>query len=88
MSTRYVLVRYLGGVLLALAAYRSGVFGTGRALLLVLWATIWTGVLKETDTFYGLTTALALCVAFVPLGVRVLLDRVPEPRERRRFLGW
>ncbi|WP_143847120.1 hypothetical protein [Nocardiopsis sp. JB363] len=61
-------LQYPGGLLLALAAYRAGVFGTGRALLLILWATIWAGALKETDTFYGLTTALALCVAFVPLG--------------------
>lgn len=81
-------LQYLGAPLLAAAAYRAGVFGTGRALLLVVWATVWSGVLKESDLSYAGLTALALCVALVPLGVRLLLGRGPEPREERRLLSW
>ncbi|GAA3760743.1 hypothetical protein [Salinactinospora qingdaonensis] len=81
-------LQYLGGPLLAVAAYRAGVLGTGRALLLVVWATVWSGVLKESDLLYAGLTALALCVALVPLGVRMLLGRLPEPRRVRRLLSW
>ncbi|GAA4899602.1 hypothetical protein [Streptomonospora salina] len=81
-------LQYLGAPLLAAAAYRAGVLGTGRALLLVVWATVWSGVLKESDLLYAGSTALALCVALVPLGTRMLLGRLPEPSGDRRLLSW
>ncbi|GHF32595.1 hypothetical protein FNH07_29770 [Amycolatopsis bartoniae] len=71
--------QYLGTLLLAIGAFRSGTFGLGRCLLLLWAGTLWGGVLKAAhlaDLFeYG-----ALCLVLVPLGVRVLRDRVAELR--------
>ena len=39
----------VGGVLLAVAAVRSGTLGALRALLLLSWAWTFIGVLKESD---------------------------------------
>ncbi|MFI6512485.1 hypothetical protein ACIBCT_33175 [Streptosporangium sp. NPDC050855] len=70
---------YAGTLVLAVGAFRSGTFGTGR-LLLFLWpGTLWTGVLKESS-FPDAVAAGALCLVLVPLGVRVLRDAVPELR--------
>jgi hypothetical protein len=87
---------HLGMLLLAIGAFRSGTFGLGRCLLLLWAGTLWGGVLKAVhlaDLFeYG-----ALCLVLVPLGVRVLRDRVAElraeplpPSEIRslRLLSW
>lgn len=70
-------LQYLGGPLLAVAAYRARVFGTGRALLLVFWATLWSGVLKESDLLYSGLSALALCGPGSPGGP---VARGPRPR--------
>ncbi|GGP53760.1 hypothetical protein [Saccharothrix coeruleofusca] len=72
---------YIGTLVLAIGAYRSGVFGTGRLLLFLLSGTLWTGVLKES-TFASVVTSAALCPVFVPLGIRVLRNAVPELRIR------
>ncbi|BCJ59611.1 hypothetical protein [Micromonospora endophytica] len=87
--------QYVGGLLLAIGAYRSGTFGLGRSLLLVYWATLWAGVLKSSDVFEG-PSAATLCFACLPLGVQIL--RGQQPRDMRegnrpasmrgRYLRW
>ncbi|TMR93659.1 hypothetical protein [Nonomuraea basaltis] len=79
--------QYAGSLLLAVAAWRSGVFGTARALMLLLAGGTWMGVLKAASIPDALVTAL-LCVALVPLGVRMLRDRLPVPAGRPRVLSW
>ncbi|MEV0387303.1 hypothetical protein [Nonomuraea sp. NPDC050643] len=79
--------QYAGSLLLAVAAWRAGVFGTARALLLLIPGGTWMGVLKGASLPDALVTAL-LCVALVPLGVRVLRDRVPLPAGRPKVLSW
>ncbi|HEY2062244.1 MAG TPA: hypothetical protein VGH57_27980 [Amycolatopsis sp.] len=78
--------QYLGMLLLAIGAFRSGTFGTGRCLILLWSGTLWGGVLKAArlpDLFeYG-----ALALVLVPLGVLVLRDRVPDARPLR-ILSW
>lgn len=79
--------QYAGSLLLAVAAWRSGVFGTARAAMLLLAGGTWMGVLKGASIPDVLVTAL-LCVALVPLGVRVLRDRLPVPAGRPKLLSW
>lgn len=87
--------QYLGGLLLAIGAYRSGTFGLVRSLLLLWWATLWGGVLKASDSWEG-PMAATLCLAFLPLGIQVLRGRQPQDaiagnrpaRMRGRYLRW
>ncbi|WP_283136488.1 hypothetical protein [Rhizohabitans arisaemae] len=73
---------YIGALALGVAAFRAGVFGTGR-LVLFLWSgTLWTGVLKES-TLDGVVSSGLLCLVLVPLGVKLLRDAVPESRPAR-----
>ncbi|MEV1249278.1 hypothetical protein [Nonomuraea sp. NPDC049750] len=68
---------YIGTLVLAIGAYRSGTFGVGR-LLLFLWAgTLWTGHLKAS-TFLDVVSTGLLCLVLVPLGIQVLRKAVPE----------
>lgn len=86
--------QYPGMLLLAIGAFRSGTFGTGRCLILLWAGTLWGGVLKAAnlpDLFeYG-----ALGLVLVPLGLLVLRDRVAELRAEPdlharplRILSW
>ncbi|MGW0485859.1 hypothetical protein [Nonomuraea sp. NPDC003214] len=79
--------QYAGTLLLAVAAWRAGVFGTARALMLLLAGGTWVGVLKGASIPDVLVTVL-LCVALVPLGVAVLRGREPEPAGRPKALSW
>lgn len=79
---------FVAPLLLAGALFRAGVFGTGRAALLVAGMFLWSGVLKEAQLHDWLVGGTALCVVLVPLGVRMLLGRPPEPRRERRLLSW
>lgn len=88
--------QYVGALLLAIGAFRSGTFGLGRSAVLLWAGTIWSGVLKETGVFDVLAAA-ALGVVLVPLGIRVLRGRLPEPPSieavpptprRPRWLSW
>jgi hypothetical protein len=79
--------QYAGSLLLAVAGWRSGLFGTGRAVMLLLAGGTWMGVLKGASIPDVLVTGL-LCVALVPLGARVLLDRLPAPTGRSKMLSW
>ncbi|SDI55760.1 hypothetical protein [Nonomuraea jiangxiensis] len=79
--------QYAGSLLLAVAAWRSGLFGTARAVMLLLAGGTWMGVLKGASVPDVLVTGL-LCVALVPLGVQVLRDRPPVPIGRSKVLSW
>ncbi|MGW7483601.1 hypothetical protein ACWGH8_34030 [Nonomuraea muscovyensis] len=79
--------QYAGSLLLAIAAWRSGIFGTARALMLLLAGGTWMGVLKAASIPDVLVTAL-LCVALVPLGTQVLRERPPAPTGRPKVLSW
>ena len=81
----------VGGVLLAVAALRSGTLGVVRAVLLLGWAWTFLGVLKDSDvgTVIG---AVGLCLVLIPIGVALLTRRDgSDPREpadhlRRRWV--
>ncbi|MEV4103586.1 hypothetical protein AB0J42_25295 [Nonomuraea sp. NPDC049649] len=79
--------QYAGSLLLAVAAWRSGVFGTARAAMLLLAGGTWMGVLKGSSIPDVLVTGL-LCVALVPLGVRTLRDQLPVPAGRPKIFSW
>lgn len=79
--------QYAGSLLLAIAAWRSGVFGTARALMLLLAGGTWMGVLKGASIPDVLVTGL-LCVALVPMGARMLGERLPAPTGRSKALSW
>ncbi|MEV4568926.1 hypothetical protein AB0K12_34585 [Nonomuraea sp. NPDC049419] len=88
---------YLGTLVLGAAAFRSGVFGTGRLALFVFSGWLWTGVLKRSELVDGVLSGAALCLVLVPLGISVLRDAVPElrvparparERARLRVLSW
>jgi hypothetical protein len=79
--------QYAGSLLLAVAAWRAGVFGTARALMLLLAGGTWMGVLKAASVPDVLVTVL-LCVALVPLGMHVLRERLPTTTGRPQVLSW
>ncbi|MGN9786456.1 hypothetical protein ACTMTF_33880 [Nonomuraea sp. ZG12] len=79
--------QYAGSLLLAIAAWRSGVLGTARAVMLLLAGGTWMGVLKAASVPDVLVTVL-LCVALVPLGTQVLRGRPPAPTGRPQVLSW
>lgn len=66
----------LGWAVLAIGAYRAGVLGLFRAIALGLMAVLLQGVLKGA-TIMALAATLGLCLACVPLGVRILRGEVP-----------
>ncbi|MEV0625953.1 hypothetical protein [Nonomuraea wenchangensis] len=79
--------QYAGSLLLAIAAWRSGLFGTARAVMLLLAGGTWMGVLKGASIPDVLVTGL-LAVALIPLGAQVLRDRLPAPAGRPKILSW
>ncbi|MGW3351484.1 hypothetical protein ACWDA3_49990 [Nonomuraea rubra] len=79
--------QYAGSLLLAIATWRSGLLGTARSLMLLLAGGTWMGVLKGASLPDALVTGL-LCVALVPLGVRMLRGRLPAPAGRPAVLSW
>lgn len=75
----------LGWVVLAYGAYRSGSLGLPGSLALVLTAALPLGVLKGT-TPLSIVAAAGLCLALVPLGVKMLREG-PMP-SLRAMLVW
>jgi hypothetical protein len=75
-----------GWVVLAIGAYRSGVLGPVRAVCLALMSALALGTLKGTQVPQSLLAIGGLCVAFVPLGVRLLRDG-PRPSNRALLCG-
>ncbi|MFT3702453.1 MAG: hypothetical protein QM802_08790 [Agriterribacter sp.] len=70
----------LGWVILATGAYLSGVLPLIRSILLALMCTLMLGVLKGSSII-SVVAAVALCIAFVPLGIGILKDG-PKPSYR------
>lgn len=69
---------FAGWIVLAVGAWRSGELGLFRSIALGAMSAMPIGVLKGTGPF-SVVAAAGLCVALVPLGVRVLRDG-PAPR--------
>lgn len=84
------IVRYLNGwmmagwVLLAIGAYRSGTFGLIRSTALASMFFLPLGTLKGTR-FESTFLILGLCIALVPLGIKVLRD---GPSPSRTAIIW
>ena len=74
----------IGWVLLAIGAYRSGVMGWFRSIALASMFFLPLGTLKGTR-FEPTFLILGLCVALVPLGIKVLRD---GPRPSRKAMLW
>lgn len=70
----------LGWVLLAIGAYRSGIFGIIRSAALASMFFLPLGTLKGTR-FESPFLILGLCIALVPLGIKVLRDGPPPSRK-------
>ncbi|MGW7519362.1 hypothetical protein ACWGJ2_27610 [Streptomyces sp. NPDC054796] len=70
---------YAGTAVLAVGAFLSRTFGTGRLVLFLLAGSLWTGALKESGLL-DVVLSVGLCAVLVPIGVRVLRDTVPELR--------
>jgi len=79
--------QYIGVPLLAAALYRAEIFGAGRVLILVWWATMWGGVLKAAG-WGDVASGLLLSVVLATLAVRLLRDGEPRLRRRRGVLSW
>lgn len=62
-----------GWLILAIGSYLSGTLGLLRSIALGLMMGLMIGVLKGTSLF-SVVAAAGLCIAFVPLGLRVLKD--------------
>lgn len=69
---------FFGWIVLAIGTWRSGVLGIVRSIALASVCALPIGVLKGTWPMSVVSTA-CLCVALVPLGLRVLRDG-PAPR--------
>lgn len=67
-----------GWIVLAAGAWRAGVLGPAQSAGLALMAAMPLGVLKGTGVT-SIVAAAGLCVALVPLGVKVL-SQGPAPR--------
>lgn len=80
------IVRYLNGwmmagwVLLAIGAYRSGTLGLVRSVALASMFFLPLGTLKGTR-FESTFLLLGLCIALVPLGIKVLRSGPPPSRK-------
>ena len=73
----------LGWIVLAASAWRTGVLGRSSCLCLALTSALPLGVLKGT-TPLSIVATVALCVALVPFGLKILLD---GPRPTRRSVA-
>jgi hypothetical protein len=72
-----------GWVILAIGCYFSGTLGLVRSLCLGSMSALMIGVLKGSS-FVSVTVSGCLCIALVPLGVKVLRTGImPE----KKFLG-
>ena len=74
----------LGWPLLAIGAYRAGVLGPVRSPVLALMVMLPFGTLKGTEI--RSIAIIGLCVALVPLGVRILRDAPPLSRRAKAWI--
>lgn len=82
---------FIGWVVLAIGAYRSGALGLGRSIALGLMSALALGTLKGTEP-QSIIAAGGLCIAFIPLGIS-LLGNGPPPSKRAMLwlivvIGW
>ena len=76
----------LGWPLLAIGAYRAGVLGPLRAAALALMFILPFGTLKGTEIR---SVAIAgLCLALIPLGVRILRDGPPLSARAKKWIAF
>ncbi|MEU4830792.1 hypothetical protein [Streptosporangium sp. NPDC023615] len=75
---------FLGWVVLAVGAYRSGALGPGRSIALGLMSALALGTLKGTEP-QSFVAVGGLCVALIPLGVSLLRGGPPPSR---RAMVW
>lgn len=69
---------FLGWIVLAFGAWRSGTLGIVQSVGLGLMSALPLGVLKGTGPM-SIVAAVGLCVAFLPYGIKVLKDgRAPK----------
>lgn len=68
----------VGGLVLAVGAYRAGVFGVVRCVLLFAWSYTWSGVLKESALLDGVSLGAAGAIALVPVAISLLRGRWPD----------
>lgn len=66
-----------GWIVLAIGAYLARVLGILQSIALGLMAMLMLGVLKGSTIVSVIATA-GLCVALIPLGVKIILDN-PRP---------
>jgi hypothetical protein len=78
-------VIFFGWIALAIGAYLSGTLGLFRSIALGLMSALMIGVLKGSS-LVSVVAIGGLCVALVPLGVKVLREG-PKP-SYRTILGW
>ncbi len=74
-----------GWIVLAIGAYLSGTLGLVRAIALGLMSALMMGVVKGSSAI-SVVAVTGLCIALVPLGIRVL--RTPPTPPLRTVLGW
>ena len=75
---------FFGWTVLAIGAYLSGTLGLLRSMALALMSALMLGTLKGT-TLTSIIATAALCVALLPLGIRMLSDG-PIPNRRTLFI--
>ena len=75
----------LGWPVLAIGAYRAGVFGRVRAWALTLMVMLPFGTLKGTEI--RSIAIVGLCVALVPLGIQILRDGPPLSRRAKIWIA-
>jgi hypothetical protein len=69
-----------GWIVLAIGCYLSGTLNVARSVALAMMSLLMIGVLKGSSVM-SIVYVTGLCVAFVPLGVKVLLEGpIAKPR--------
>jgi hypothetical protein len=76
---------FFGWIVLAIGAYRSGIFGWFFSIALASMAALMIGVLKGSS-WVSLLSICGLSVALLPLGITLLLAK-PKP-SRAAVFGW
>jgi hypothetical protein len=79
--------QYLGMPLLAIGLYRARIFGGGRTLILLWFATMWGGVLKAAG-WWDVVAGSAFFIVLATLAVRLIRNGEPELRHDRNLLSW
>lgn len=79
--------QYIGAALLTVGLYQARIFGTGRSLILVWWATMWSGVLKAAD-WADMPSGMALILVLAPFAIHLMRTDAIRLVPERRLLTW